>query len=88
MKKMNTSVKSIIVLVAICLVIGGAMAAVNMITEGRIAEAEAEAERLALAEVCPENADFEIVKGIELPKSVKAIYRDLDGEGYVAMLRR
>ena len=86
MKKMNTSIKSIIVLVAICLVIGGAMAAVNMITEPKIAQAEAEAERLALSEVCPENADFEIVKGIELPESVKVVYRDLDGEGYVAML--
>ena len=44
MKKMNTSIKSIIVLVVICLVIGGAMAAVNMITEPKIAAAEAEAE--------------------------------------------
>lgn len=86
MKKMNTSIKSIIVLVAICLVIGGAMAAVNMITEPKIAEAEAEAERLALAEVCPENGGFEEIKKIELPESVKALYRDLDGEGYVAML--
>ncbi|MBE6707232.1 MAG: FMN-binding protein [Ruminococcaceae bacterium] len=86
MKKMNTSIKSIIVLVVICLVIGGAMAAVNMITEPKIAAAEAEAERLALSEVCPENGGFEAVEGIELPESVKEIYRDLDGEGYVAML--
>ena len=86
MKRMNTSIKSIIVLVVICLVIGGAMAAVNMITEPRIAKAEAEAERLALAEVCPENGGFEAITEIELPESVKTLYRDLDGEGYVAML--
>ena len=38
-KKMNTSIKSLIVLLAICLVIAVAMAAINLITAPKIAEA-------------------------------------------------
>ena len=82
----NTSLKSIIVLVAICLFIAVAMAAVNMVTAPKIDEANRRAEQEALAAVLPENAGFEAVELESLPESVSAIYRDLDGEGYVAML--
>ncbi len=84
--KKNTSLKSIIVLVSICLFIAIAMAAVNMVTAPKIAEANEKAEKDALAAVLPENGGFERVELDTLPESVTAVYRDLDGEGYVAML--
>ncbi|MBQ9112096.1 MAG: FMN-binding protein [Clostridia bacterium] len=85
-KKMNTSVKSIIVLVAICLFIAVAMAAVNMVTAPRIEEQQRKAEQEALAAVVPDNGGFEKIENIDLPESVSAVYRDKDGEGLVAML--
>ena len=84
--KKNTSLKSIIVLISICLFIAVAMAAVNMVTAPKIAKANEKAEQDALAAVVPENGGFEKIELDTLPESVTAIYRDLDGDGYVAML--
>ena len=84
--KKNDSLKSIIVLVSICTVIGAAMAGINMLTADRIAAVQAEKEAKALETVLPENAGFEKLEDIpELPESVVAVYRDNDGEG-IAML--
>lgn len=85
MKKF-TSLKSVIVLLAICLFIAVAMAAVNMVTAPKIAAAQEQAEQEALAAVLPDNGGFEKVALEEMPESVSAVYRDKDGEGYVAML--
>ena len=86
--KKNTSVKSIIVLVVICLVIAVAMAAVNMVTAPRIAEAEFKAKQEALSKVCPENQGFDAVdtSALTLPECVEEIHKDKDGEGYVVLL--
>ncbi len=86
MKK--TSLKSIIVLIAISLFIAAAMAAVNLVTAPRIAEAKRQAQQEALSAVLPENGGFEELAAGEgaAPESVTAIYRDNDGEGYVALL--
>ncbi len=84
--KKNSSLKSIIVLVSICLFISVALAAVNMLTAPKIDEANKAAEEEALKAVLPENGGFEEIELSELPESVNAIYRDLDGDGYVAML--
>ena len=84
--KKNDTLKSIIVLVSICLVIAAAMAGINMITKDRIAAVQAEKEAKALEAVLPENAGFEKLEDIpELPTTVSAVYRDKDGEG-IAML--
>ena len=84
--KKNDILKSIIVLVSICLVIAAAMAGINMITKDRIAAVQAEKEAKALEAVLPENAGFEKLSDIaDLPETVKAVYRDKDGEG-IAML--
>ncbi|MBP3370144.1 MAG: FMN-binding protein [Clostridia bacterium] len=78
--------KSIIVLVAICVVIGASMAAVNMVTKGPIAEAQKKKETDALNKVIEINGGFEKIEEIsDLPESVVAVYRDKDGEG-IAML--
>ena len=84
--KKNTSLKSIIVLVAICLFIAVAMAAVNMVTAPKIAAANEQKEQEALAAVLPENAGFEKLEGTELPECVSALYADLDKDGMAAML--
>lgn len=85
MKKKDT-LKSIIVLVSICIVIGAAMAGINMLTADKIAAVQAEKEAKALEIVLPENGGFEKLEDISsLPESVSAVYRDKDGEG-IAML--
>ena len=84
--KKNDTLKSIIVLVSICLVIAAAMAGINMITKDKIAAVQAEKEAKALQAVLRENAGFEkLPDNADLPETVKAVYRDRDGEG-IAML--
>lgn len=84
--KKNDSLKSIIVLVSICIVIGAAMAGVNMLTAERIAAVQAKKEAEALQSVLPENEGFTKLEDVkDLPDSVSAVYRDNDGEG-IAML--
>lgn len=86
--KKNDYLKSIIVLVAICIVIGAAMAGINMLTADRIAAVQAEKEAKAIETVLPENAGFEKLEDIpELPESVVAVYRDNDGEGIAMLLK-
>lgn len=84
--KKNDALKSIIVLVSICVLIGAAMAGINMLTADKIAEVQAEKEAGALEIVLPENEGFEKLEDIpSLPEGVVAVYRDKDGEG-IAML--
>ena len=84
--KNNSAAKSIIVLVAICAFIAAAMAGVNMLTKDRINQNQIGKEQIALKEVVKDNADFEKIENLDqLPSSVVAVYRDLDGEG-IAML--
>ena len=83
--KKNDSLKSLIVLVVICLIIAIAMAAINNVTAPKIDEANKAAEQEALHTVLDNATDFEKVEGI-YPETVTAFYRDSAGNGYVAML--
>lgn len=83
--KKNDFVKSLVALVGISLVIAVAMAAINVVTAPKIAEAERQAEEEALRLVLPEATSFEAVEG-EFPESVSAVYRDATGGGYAVML--
>ena len=86
--KKNDSLKSIIVLVSICIVIGAAMAGINMLTAERIAAVQAEKEARAIETVLPENDGFEKLEDLsDLPDSVVAVYRDKDGEGIAMLLK-
>ncbi len=85
MKKKNDALKCILVLGSICLFIAVAMAAINMVTEPKIAEANAKAEQEALRTVLPEAVGFSTVEG-SFGESVEKLYRDSAGGGYVAML--
>lgn len=84
-RKKNDFVKSLVVLVTICLVIAVAMATINLITEPKIAEAERQAEEAALRLVLADAAAFEEISG-EFPETVSAVYRDTAGCGYAVML--
>ena len=82
----NTMIKSIVVLTAICLVVSAALAVTNHFTAPIIERAAAEAARAALFEIFPEAEDFEALTGKEVPASVKAVYRETSGMGYIIEL--
>jgi len=84
--KKNTPVKSIIVLLSICVFIAVAMAAVNMVTAPKIAEAEKAAKEAALSTVLPENDGFEQLEIENLPESVTEVHKDKDGNGIAVVL--
>lgn len=75
-----------IVLVAICVVIGSAMAAVNMITAPKIAETHAKKEQEALSVVVPNNQGFDQVELDKAYDSVVALYADKGSNALAVML--
>ena len=84
--KKNTPVKSIIVLLSICIFIAAAMAAINMVTAPKIAAAEKAAKEAALSTVLSENDGFEQLELENLPESVTEVHKDKDGNGVVVVL--
>ncbi len=82
---MKNGAKSIIVLTVICLVISGLLAAVNHVTSPIIQKAEEEATNQACRDVMKDASAFEKVSadGSEIPASVKEIYKETTGKGYV-----
>lgn len=84
-KKMNSSLKSLIVLLSICLVVAVLMASINALTAPKIEEANQEAEKEALRSVLSTATKFEKIEG-EYPETVTSLYTDLGGSGYVAIL--
>ncbi|MBQ7309420.1 MAG: FMN-binding protein [Clostridia bacterium] len=82
----NNMIKSIVVLTAICLVVSAALAVTNHFTKPIIDAAAAEAARAALFEIFPDAEDFEKLVGREVPASVKSVYRETSGKGFVIEL--
>ncbi len=83
--KKNDSLKSLVVIVTICLVIAVAMAAINSVTAPKIEEANQKAEQEALQTVLSGSTEFVQVEG-SYADSVTAIYRDAGGKGYAVMV--
>lgn len=81
----NEFVLPIIVLVAICLFISAAMAAINLITAPKIDEAQRQKEEEALSIVVPDNQGFTKQEISDLPESVVALYSD-NGSSAVAVM--
>ena len=79
----KTLIKSIVVLVAICLVISGALAVVNSFTAPIIEAAAIERENASRQEVLPMAASFEALTADKLPDSITGAYKGLDGSGNV-----
>ena len=76
----------IIVLVMICVVIGGAMAAINLVTAPKIEETQKQKEAEALSAVLPNNQGFTKQEIADLPESVVALYSDNGSKALVVML--
>lgn len=76
-----------IVLVAICAVIGVAMAAVNFVTAPKIEEAQKQKEEAALSAVVPNNKGFELVDmKLDGYESVVSVYSDKGSKAIAVML--
>ena len=82
MSNWNKIFKPIVVLVIICIVVTGALAATNGVTAPIITAATVEAERAARSELLPEAEDFEEVTGVEV-ENVSAIYKSTNDVGVV-----
>ncbi len=81
--KMNDSVKSVVVLVAICLVVTALMAGVNFITAPIIKETQDKIKYESLYEVLPDAVGFEDVALTEdMPDTVTGIFKESAGNGY------
>ena len=85
---MKKSVKSIVVLVCICITVAVLMAMTNYITAPVIEKADAEKANAALLEVLPGAEGFEAVdiSAYTLPATVTEVYRASNG-GYVVKLK-
>lgn len=75
-----------IVLTAICLVVALALAAVNLFTAPIVEENTRKKEQESLRQVMPGSAGFTLLEGLTLPETVKSVYREDEGRGYVLLL--
>lgn len=82
MSNWNKIFKPIVVLVIICIVITGALAATNGVTAPIIEEATRLAQEKARAELLPEAEGFEEITGIEV-ENVSAVYGSTNDVGVV-----
>jgi electron transport complex protein RnfG len=76
----------ILVLSIICLVISGALALTNSITEPVIAAAAAEREEAAMHEIIPDADIFELMDIDGLPATVREVYRSANGAGHIFII--
>ena len=79
-------VAPILVLTLICLVISGALAFTNSITEPVIVSAAAEREEAARYEMIPEADGFKIIEAGGLPSTIREVYGSTNGVGYIFMI--
>ena len=85
---MNDSVKSVIALVVICLTVTLALSAVNYVTAPIIEENNAKAVQGSFAEALPGADGFEELEpAADAPETVKSIYKENNGLGYVVILK-
>jgi electron transport complex protein RnfG len=79
-------VKPILVLALICLVVSGALAVTNGITEPVIADAAVQREKAARNEIIPAANDFDVLKVDGLPETVTEVYKSTNDVGYIFVL--
>ena len=77
-------IKSIVILVVICLVTSGALAVVNSYTSPVIQAASEERENQARQSVMPDATDFEQLDVKDLPDGVVSVYQGKDSSGATA----
>ena len=74
-------IKPIVVLTLICLIVSGALAFTNSVTEPVIADAAAVRTEAAMFEIMPDAKEFELITFDEQPETVKEIYRATGSDG-------
>lgn len=85
--KMNQSVKSVIVLVLICLVVTSLLAGVNHVTAPIIKETQDKIKYESLYEVLPDAQGFEdVALTEEMPVTVTGIFKESSGNGYAVTI--
>ena len=88
MEKIKNNMKPTLVLGIICIIVAALLAAVNLITGPEIERRKAEAITASLTEVMPDgrfNTKPDEL-GDDAPKTIKAVYTDLNGGGKVFVL--
>ena len=80
-------IKPVLVLTLICLVISGALAVTNSITEPIIADAAADRAESAMYSAVPDASGFESLATDGLPESIREAYKSTNDAGYVFILR-
>ena len=84
---MKQSIKSVVVLLVICLVVTALLAGVNTLTAPIIEQNRQNAATGSLSEVLPESGAFdEVALPDGAPVSVKKLYRETAGRGYAVLL--
>ncbi len=81
------NIMPVAVLTSICIVVAILLAVVNMFTEPVIKANAERAEQESLAEVLPGASGFDAISTEGAPDTVKALYRERSGLGYVALLK-
>ena len=79
----GTMIKSIAVLVVICIVISGALAVVNSFTAPVIEKARADRETASRMKLLPEASGFRKISLEGLPESITSAYSGQDAHGNV-----
>jgi electron transport complex protein RnfG len=79
-------VAPILVLSFICLVISGALAFTNSVTEPVIASAAAEREEAAMHDIIPAADVFDLIEIDGIPATVREIYKSANGAGYIFII--
>jgi len=79
----NDFVMPVLVLTLICLIISGALAVTNTITEPVIANGAEQRESLAMKEIMPQGDGFEPLDTSGLPAAIGEAYRTTNNVGYV-----
>lgn len=88
MERLKKNMKPTLVLGAICIIVAALLAAVNLIADPIIKDRDAKAALASLTEVMPDG-DFDTTPDTlrpDAPKTVKAVYTDKNGGGYVVLL--
>lgn len=75
-----------IVLTSICLIVALALAVVNLFTAPIVEENVHKKEMESLRVVMKDGAGFTALEGLTLPDTVKSVYRESEGRGYVLLL--
>ena len=86
MKKAN--IMPVAVLTAICLVVAALLGGINLLTKDKIAENKLKKEQASLIEVLPGASVFDKIEELpeNLPSTVKDVYRERGGLGYVIIV--